>query len=326
MTQTPITRLFKTLRRAPPPAHDPEDFVRLFKQHRPAVYKNLDLFGMNFLQLSFPLLYARCRAGYHAAERPEFLSVTNGRRHYVLPLTDDRRAFVRAVVELTRAGGRVMSFPKVASMPHRANRDPEYVCPTELVAAMPGRRLKNYRRDARRLEDSGVRIVEGPGRAEDLHALNARWYSDFEGRKGFRAERRQESEAIIALACRADGEDDLVRVFRAVIPAGEAASDSFGALALDSSGETTKLCGFLVTCRLSETFWAAVLSRSVLEHSGVGHYMWHKAAQAYLREGVPLENDGTGGGDPALAAYKQRFSSDLVYTHQLWSGWLSGFL
>jgi hypothetical protein len=148
--------------------------------------------------------------------------------------------------------------------------------------------------------------------------LNARWYSDFEERKGFRAERRAESEAVISLAALATGDDDLVRVFRAVIPDGVTAPDS--------DRRAAKLCGFLVTCRLSETFWAAVLSRSLLDHSGVGHYMWHKAAQVYLREGVPLENDGTGGGDPALGAYKQRFSSGLIHTHQLWSGWLSGFL
>lgn len=318
MTQTPITRFLNTPRPSSPRGGGPEDFLRLFKKHGPAVYGNLGLFGMNFMQLSFPLLYARCRAGYRVVERPEFLSVTNGRRHYVLPLVDDWRAFLGAVVELVGGGGRVMSFPKVASMPNRPNRHPEYVCETEVLADMPGRKLKRYRRDAQRLEGAGVRIEEGPGRADELFALNARWYSDFEERKGFRAERLAESEAVISLAALAAGDDDLVRVFRAVVPGGERESEA--------GRRGTKLCGFLVTCRLSETFWAAVLSRSLVDYSGVGHYLWHKAAQVYLREGVPAENDGTGGGDPALGAYKQRFSSGLIETHQLWSGWLSGFL
>jgi hypothetical protein len=211
-----------------------------------------------------------------------------------------------------------MSFPKIDSMPNRSNRHPEYVCATELLADMPGRKLKSYRRDARRLEAMGVRIEEGAGQADDLYGMNTRWYSDFEGRKGFRAERLPESEAIISLAGLAPGDNDLVRVFRAVIPVDEIASETHR--------KTTKLCGFLITCRLSETFWASVLSRSLIDCSGVGHYMWHKAAQVYLKEGVPSENDGTDGGDPALGAYKQRFSSGLVHTHQLWSGWLSGFL
>jgi hypothetical protein len=107
-------------------------------------------------------------------------------------------------------------------------------------------------------------------------------------------------------------------VFRAVIPADGVASET--------RRKATKLCGFLITCRLSETFWASVLSRSLTDHSGVGHYMWHKAGQAYLQEGVPAENDGADGGDPALGAYKRRFSDGLIHTHQLWSGWLSGFL
>ena len=318
VTKTLIARFLKTPGRASPSGHDAEDFLRLFKKHRPAIYSNLALFEMNFIQLSFPLLYARCRAGYRAVERPEFLSVTNDRRHYVLPLTNDWRAFVAAVIELVSKGGRVMSFPKLDSMPNRSNRHPEYACATELLANMPGRKLKTYRRDAQKLEELGVRIEEGPGPADDLYGMNKRWYSDFEERKGFRAERLPESEALISLAGLAPGDDDLLRVFRAVIAGDEMASES--------QRKTAKLCGFLITCRLSETFWASVLSRSLIDHSGVGHYMWHKAAQVYLKEGVPLENDGADGGDPALGAYKRRFSNGLIQTHQLWSGWLSGFL
>jgi len=318
VTKSPIIRFLKTPGRSSSSGHDAKDFLRLFKKHRPAIYRNLALFEMNFMQLSFPMLYARCRAGYRAVERPEFLSVTNDRRHYVLPLTNDWRAFVAAVIELVGRGGRVMSFPKIDSMPNRSNRHPEYVCATELLADMPGRKLKKYRRDAQRLEAMGVRIEEGAGQADDLYEMNTRWYSDFEERKGFRAERLPESEAIISLAGLAPGDNDLLRVFRAVIPVDAAASETHR--------KTTKLCGFLITCRLSETFWASVLSRSLTDHSGVGHYLWHKAAQVYLEEGVPLENDGTDGGDPALGAYKQRFSSGLIHTHQLWSGWLSGFL
>ncbi len=319
MAKTSVIPFLRSLNRPSPSGRGPEEFLRLFVKHKPAIYRNLDLFGMNFSQLSFPLLYARCRAGYCAEERAEFLLVTNRRRHYLLPLVEDWRAFVGAAVDLARRGGRVMAFPKVASMPHRRGRYPEYECETEFLAAMPGRKLKTYRRDARNLEAAGISIEEGPGPADEMLGMNGRWYADFEARKGFRAERFAESEAVIALSSRALDDTDLVRVFRAVIRGGDATREG-------RAPAPAKFCGFLITCRLSETYWASVLLRSLSEHSGVGHYLWHKAAQVYLREGVPMENDSTSGSDPALTAYKQRFSSGLIYPYEFWAKWLSRFL
>jgi hypothetical protein len=300
---------------ARPPARDggAEEFLRLFGGHKQAIYRNLDAFGMNFAQLSFPLLYARCRAGYRAEERPQFLLVTNRWRHFVLPLTGDRQEFLSAVAELVGRGGGVMHFLEVPHLPHRPNRYPEYICETEFMAALPGRRLKSYRYDIRRMEALGVRVEEGAERADELLELNRRWYSDFECRKGFRAERFAESEAIISLAVENRDDKDLVRVFRALLPGGGGAA-----------GEP-KLCGFLVTCRLSENYWAGVLSRSLCEYSGLGHYLCQKAAQVYLREGVPMENDGTAGSDPALSASKERLASGQLYTYRLRRRWLPGY-
>jgi hypothetical protein len=318
VTKTSIVPLLRAPKRPSPSGRGPEEFLRLFVKHKPAVYRNLHLFGMNFSQLSFPLLYARCRAGYRAEERAEFLLVTNRRRHYLLPLIEDWQAFVGAAVELAREGGRVMAFPEVAAMPHRRGRYPEYECETEFLATMPGRKLKTYRRDARNLEAAGVRVEEGPWPADEMLGMNSRWYADFEARKGFRAERFAESEAVIALAGLGLDDKDLVRVFRAVIRGGATREGRARAPA--------EFCGFLITCRLSETYWAAVLLRSLSEHSGVGHYLWHKAAQVYLAEGVPMENDSTSGSDPALSAYKRRFSSGLIYPYEFWANWLSRFL
>jgi len=319
MAKTSLVSFFKSLKRAPPPGHAPEEFLRLFTRHKPAIHRNLDLFQMNFAQLCFPMLYARCRAGYHAEERAEFLLVTNRRRHYVLPLTDDWPAFAGAVLKLVGVGGRVMAFPRITSAPNRPGRYPEYVCETEFLATMPGRKLKTYRRDAKNMEARGVVVEEGSGGADELLRVNRQWYADFENRKGFRAERFSESEAIISLSGLGLDDHDLVRVFRALAPGDGAARGANGRA-------PRKLCGFLVTCRLSDTYWACVLSRSLSECSGVGHYLWHRAARVYLKEGVPLENDGTSGSDPALSAYKQRFSSELLYPHQLWRKWLAGFL
>jgi len=295
-----------------------QEFLRLFRKHKRAVYRNLDAFGMNFAQLAFPLLYARCREGFRAEERPEFLLVTNHKRHFVLPLTDDRAAFLAAAVELVCKGGRVTDFLEVPHMPNRPSRYPEYVCETEFLANLPGRRVKAYRYDVRKLEAMGVRVEEGLGEACELLDLNRQWYSDFERRKGFKAERFREAEAVVSLAniCRDD--TDLVRVFRALAPVCETASVP--------ARRTLKLCGFLITCRLSENYWAAVLSRSLFEYSGLGHYMWQRAAQAYLREGVPLENDNSAGFDPALSAYKERFSSQLISPYHLRARRLSRFL
>jgi hypothetical protein len=317
VSKTSGVTFLRLLNRPSPPGRGPEEFLRLFVKHKPAVYRNLELFGMNFSQLSFPLLYARCRAGYFVEERAEFLLVTNRRRHYLLPLVDDWQAFSGAAVALAREGGRVMAFPEVSSMPHRRGRYPEYECETELLANMPGRKLKTYRRDAKNLEAAGVRVEEGAGPAGEMLGMNGRWYTEFEARKGFRADRLAESEAVIALAGLGLGDKDLVRVFRAVRRGGDAAREG---------RPPEEFCGFLITCRLSATYWASVLLRSLSAHSGVGHYLWHKAAQVYLREGVPLENDNTGGPDPALNAYKRRFSSGLIYPHEFWAGWLSRFL
>lgn len=317
VAQTSVVNFLRLLKRPSPCGDGPDEFVRLFARHKRAIYRNLDSFGMTFSQLSFPLLYAKCRAGYCAEERAEFLLVTNRRRHYLLPLVDDWQAFAGAAIDLAREGGRVMAFPEVASVPHRRGRHPEYECETEFLATMPGRKLKTYRRDARNLEEAGVRVEEGPGPADEMLGMNARWYSEFEARKGFRAERFAESEAVISLASLGPGDKDLVRVFRAVTGGGDAAR---------GGRPPADCCGFLITCRLSETYWAAVLLRSLSEHSGVGHYLWHKAAQVYLREGVPLENDSTSGSDPALTAYKRRFSSGLIYPYEFWGTWLSRFL
>src|SRR5215213_1082151 len=295
-----------------------EEFLHLFRKHKQAVYRNLDSFGMNFAQLAFPLLYSRCREGFHAEERPEFLLVTNYRRHYVLPLTNDRAAFLGAVVELVRKGGRVTDFLEVPHMPNRPSRYPEYVCRTEFLANLPGRRVKAYRYDVRKLEAMGVRVEEGLADAGELLELNRQWYSDFERRKGFKAERLAEAEAVVSLADACRDDHDLVRVFRALAPVCETASVP--------ARRTLKLCGFLVTCRLSENYWAAVMSRSLFDYSGLGHYMWQRAAQAYLREGVPLENDNSAGFDPALSAYKERFSSQLISPYHLRAGRLSRFL
>lgn len=318
MTKTPVTSFFRSLSRSSLPGYDPKEFLHLFVKHKPAIYRNLDLFGMNFAQLCFPLLYARCQAGYRAEERREFLLVTNNRRHYVLPLTNDWQAFLSAVIDLVGEGGRIMAFPQIASMPNRAQRYPEYACETEFLATMPGRSVKDYRREARKLEAAGIVIEEGFEGAADLFMMNRQWYSDFEERKGFRADRFPESEAIISLSGLGLADTDLVRVFRAVRHDHEITSGP-------PARKTARLCGFLITCRLSENYWAAVLSRSLFEYSGLGHYLWHRAAQLYLREGVPMENDNTSGSDPALRAYKQRFSSELIYPYQLWSKWLSRF-
>ncbi|HKQ51563.1 MAG TPA: hypothetical protein VJT74_04285 [Pyrinomonadaceae bacterium] len=295
-----------------------EEFLRLFRKHKQAVYRNLDAFGMNFAQLAFPLLYSRCREGFHAEERPEFLLVTNHKRHFVLPLTSDRQAFLGAVVRLVSKGGRVTDFLEVPHMPNRPSRYPEYVCETEFLAHLPGRRVKAYRYDVRKLEAMGVRVEEGLAEADELFELNRQWYAEFEQRKGFRAERFAEAEAVVSLAAACRDDRDLVRVFRALAPVCETASVP--------ARRTLKLCGFLVTCRLSESYWAAVLSRSLFEYSGLGHYMWQRAAQAYLREGVPLENDNSAGFDPALSAYKERFSSQLISPYHLRARRLARFL
>ena len=294
-----------------------KEFLCLFEKRKAAIYRNLDLFDMNFAELSFPSLYARCQAGYGVEERPEFLLVTNNRKHFVLPLVSDWQAFMNAVIELVGKGGKVMAFPEITSMPYRPNRYPEYICETEFLATLPGRKVKAYRYDVRRMEATGIVVEEGMEGADDLFRLNERWYADFEYRKGFRAERFAESEAIISLASLYPDDKDLVRVFRAVIPKYETTTET--------PQRTAQLCGFLITCRLSESYWASVLSRSLFEYSGLGHYMWQKAAQAYLKEGVPMENDGTGGFDPALCAYKQRFSSELINTYQLRGKWLSRY-
>src|SRR4051794_2500494 len=105
-----VSLLKKSAARPPATEGAPEEFLRLFKKHKRDIYRNLDLFGMNFAQLSFPLLYARCRAGYHAEERPEFLLVTNRKRHFVLPLTSDREVFLGAVLDLVGRGGKVTDF------------------------------------------------------------------------------------------------------------------------------------------------------------------------------------------------------------------------
>lgn len=319
MTKSYIGSLLRSVMGAPPaPARGSEEFLRLFKKHKAAIYRNLDLFGMSFAQLSFPLLYARCCAGYYAEERGEFLLVTNGRRHYALPLVSDRRAFVRAVLSLVDEGGRVMEFLEIPSMNNSPNRFPEFICETEALATLAGRRLKSYRRDVKRLEGAGVRVEEGIDEGVDeMLALNSQWYSDFEYRKGFKAERRAESEAIIRLASLHVGDRDLVRLFLATAPQVENGAAT--------SLETRRLCGFLVTCRLSEKYWAGVLSRSLYEYSGLGNYLWQRAAQVYLREGVPLENDGTAGSDPALSAYKQRFASRLINSYRLRGRWLSRY-
>jgi hypothetical protein len=295
----------------------PEEFMRLFSEHKRDIYRNLDAFGMNFAQLSFPLLYARCRAGYHAEEWPEFLLVTNRKRHFVLPLTNDREEFLSAVLDLVGRGGKVTDFLEIPSVTHRANRYPEFICETEFLATLPGRRVKSYRNNVRRLEAMGVRVEEGAGEADELLELNRQWYSDFECRKGFEAERFAESEAVIALAAESRDDQDLVRVFRALIPVCETTSVPVR--------RTLKLCGFLVTCRLTESYWAAVLSRSLCDYSGLGHYLYMKAAQAYLREGVPMENDGTAGSDPALSASKLRLASEQISTYRLRGRWLSRY-
>lgn len=313
-----ISLLKKSVARAAASGDAAEEFLRLFGKHKQAVYRNLDSLGMNFAQLAFPLLYSRCREGFHAEERPEFLLVTNYRRHFVLPLTNERAAFLGAVVELVRRGGRVTDFLEVPDMPNRPSRYPEYVCRTEFLANLPGRRVKAYRYDVRKLEAMGVRVEEGIAETGELLELNRQWYSEFERRKGFKAERFSEAEAVVSLADRCRDDKDLVRVFRALTPVCETSSVP--------ARRTLKLCGFLVTCRLSENYWAAVLSRSLFEYSGLGHYMWQRAAQVYLREGVPLENDNSAGFDPALSAYKERFSSQLISPYHLRAGRLSRFL
>ncbi|HEY0376484.1 MAG TPA: hypothetical protein VGC87_05960 [Pyrinomonadaceae bacterium] len=312
-----ISLLKKSAARQSARAGCAEEFLRLFREHKRDIYRNLDALGMNFAQLAFPLLYSRCREGFRAEERPEFLLVTNRRRHYVLPLTGDRQAFLAAAVELVRKGGRVTDFLEVPHMPNRPSRYPEYVCETEFLAHLPGRRVKAYRHDVRKLEAMGVTVEEGVGEAGELLDLNRQWYSDFERRKGFKAERFAEAEAVVSLADACRDDHDLVRVFRALAPFCETASVP--------ARRTLKLCGFLVTCRLSENYWAAVLSRSMFDYSGLGHYMWQRAAQAYLREGVPLENDNSAGFDPALSAYKERFSSRLISPYHLRAGWLGRY-
>jgi hypothetical protein len=313
-----ISLLKKSVTRRPASGDCAEEFLRLFKKHKQAIYRNLGAFGMNFAQLAFPLLYSKCHEGFHAEERSEFLLVTNHRRHFVLPLTDDRQAFLSAVVELVCKGGRVTDFLEVAHMPNRPSRYPEYICETEFLANLPGRRVKSYRNDVRRLEAMSVRVEEGVEEVSELFELNSGWYSDFEERKGFKAERFPEAEAVVSLADECRDDHDLVRVFRALVPVCETASVP--------ARRTLKLCGFLVTCRLSENYWAAVLSRSLFEYSGLGHYMWQRAAQVYLREGVPLENDNSAGDDSALSAYKQRFSSQLISPYHLRARRLSRFL
>lgn len=313
-----ISLLKKSVAGRTAPGDSAEEFLRLFGKHKREIYRNLDAFGMNFAQLSFPLLYARCREGYRVEERPEFLLVTNRRRHFVLPLTGDREEFLGAVLELVGRGGKVTDFWEIPSVTERPNRYPEFICETEFIAALPGRRVKSYRNNVRRLEAMGVRVAEGVDGADKLLGLNRRWYSDFERRKGFKAERFGESEAVISLAAASRGDRDLVRVFRALIPVCETASVPVR--------RTLKLCGFLVTCRLSEGYWAAVLSRSLYEYSGLGHYMWQQAARVYLREGVPMENDGSAGFDPALATVKRRFASDEISTHRLRGRWLSKYI
>jgi hypothetical protein len=315
-----LISFIKSLNRAGVSVTEPQELLRLFRKHKLAIYRNLDLFEMNFAQLCLPLLYARCQRGYRAEERPEFLLVTNGKRHFVLPLTSDKQAFMKAVRDLIKSGGKVMALPQLASMPLlRPNRYPEYLCQTEFLATLPGRRVKAYRHDVRKLEAMGMIVEEEQGQFDELSRMNKQWYADFESRKGFRADRFEESEAVIELACSGLGDIDLVRVFRAVITSDEEWSAS--------SRKAGKLCGFLITCRMSEAYWACVLSRSLSEYSGLGHYMWQKAAQVYLKEGVPMENDNTGGPDPALCSYKQRFSSELINTYQLrGSKWFSRFL
>lgn len=320
-TKSSLISFIKSLNRSGTPSTEPQEFVRLFRKHKRVIYRNLDLFKMNFAQLCFPLLYARCRRGFYAEERSEFLLVTNGRRHFVLPLTDDRQAFMNATRSLIKGGGKVMALPQIASMPWlRPNRYPEYLCETEFLAKLPGRGVKAYRHDVRKLEAMGMVVEEGLAECDELYRMNERWYADFESRKGFRADRFAESEAVIELACSDLVDADLVRAFRAVLPDDEGA-------ATESSRKRGKPCGFLITCRLSDTYWSCVLSRSLYEYSGLGHYMWQKAAQAYLKEGVPMENDNTGGPDPALCSYKQRFSSGLINTYQLSSSkWFSRFI
>lgn len=310
--------LKKSAARPVAPADCAGEFLRLFSKYKRDIYRNLDAFGMNFAQLSFPLLYARCRAGYHAEERPAFLLVTNRKRHFVLPLTNDREEFLSAVLDLVGRGGKVTDFLEIPSVTHRPNRYPEFICETEFLAALPGRRLKSYRHDVRRLETMGVRLEEGTEGSEELLELNRQWYSDFERRKGFKAERFAESEAVIALAARGRDDQDLVRVFRALIPVCETASVPVR--------RRLKLCGFLITCRLTESYWAGVLSRSLFEYSGLGHFLCQRAARVYLSEGVPMENDGTAGSDPALSASKLRLASDEISTYRLRGRWLSRYV
>src|SRR5215213_634277 len=160
--------LKKSVTRQSAPGDCAEEFLRLFRKHKQAVYRNLDAFGMNFAQLAFPLLYSRCLEGFRAEERPEFLLVTNRKRHFVLPLTSDRRVFLDAVIELVCKGGRVTDFLEVPHMPNRPSRYPEYVCRTEFLANLPGRRVKAYRYDVRKLEAMGVRVEEGLDEAGEL--------------------------------------------------------------------------------------------------------------------------------------------------------------
>ncbi len=315
MTKISIIPFLKSGRR--PDAHGPAEFLRLFKKHKSSIYRNLDSFGMNFAQLSFPLLYSRCCAGFYAEERPEFLLVTNNKRHLVLPLTDDRQTFMKAVLELIGRGGKLTDFLAVPSMPHRPNRYPEFICKTEFLATLPGQRVKSYRNNVRRLSARGIVVEEGLEQADDLLALNSQWYADFEYRKGFKAERFQESEAIISLAGLHPDDKDLVRVFRATIPVCERASEA--------PRRVRKLCGFLITCRLSESYWAAVLSRTLFEYSGLGHYLFQEAARLYLQEGVLMENDGAAGSDPALSATKQRLASDVINSYRLRGRWLARY-
>jgi hypothetical protein len=138
--------------------------------------------------------------------------------------------------------------------------------------------------------------------------LNAQWYSDFKRRKGVKAERLGEAKAVIRLGGSGLEDVDLIRVFRVLMPEDDGT---------DGVSANLTLRGFLFTCRLSETYWGAVLSRTRREDPMVGTYMWHKAAQVYLREGVPMENDSHGGIDPALGEYKRKFCSRLVTPCQL---------